>query len=57
MATRIRWSEPRGLLCYADRAMNFVTADPILAIGDHPDSSEPLVQPERAVLKDGADLG
>lgn len=48
--------EPRGFLSDANGAVNFVGADPVLGIGDHPDSGEPLVQPDGATLKDGSNL-
>jgi hypothetical protein len=44
--------EPRGLLRDANRAVQFPGRDAILAVGDHPDGREPLVESERRVLKD-----
>src|SRR6266545_1686251 len=46
--------EPRALLCDPERPAQFVGADPVLAVDDHPDGGEPLVQPERRVLEDRA---
>ena len=48
--------EPSGFLSYADGAVNLPRANPVLAIGNHPDSRKPLVQSERRVLKDSSDL-
>lgn len=48
--------EPCGLLGNANRAVNLPRANPVLAIGDHPDSREPLIQSERRVLEYGPDL-
>ena len=49
--------EPRAFLRDTKRAVHLVTADPVLAIGDHPDSSEPLAEIDRAILENRADLG
>jgi len=46
--------EPGGLLCDAERSAQFVGADTILVVDDHPHGGQPLVQPDRAVLEDGA---
>lgn len=48
--------EPRGLLRDTQRAVKLVGADPVLRAGKKPDRGEPLVEPNRAVLEDGADL-
>src|SRR4051812_31423282 len=48
---------PRGLLRDADRPRHFVGADPVLAVGDHPDGDKPLIERKRAVLENGPDLG
>ena len=49
--------EPGGLLSDADRAVDFVGADAVLGVGDEPHGSEPLVERDGRVLKDGSDLG
>ena len=43
--------EPRALLSDADPPMNLVRTDTVLAIGNHPDGAEPLVQPQRGILE------
>lgn len=48
--------EPRSLLRDSDSAVNLIGANTILATGNHPDRSQPLIQTERAILKDGPDL-
>lgn len=48
--------EPRRLLSDAKSAMQFVGADTVLAVGNHPDSDKPLVERERRILKDSPDL-
>jgi hypothetical protein len=48
--------EPSRLLGNADGAGQFVGADAVLGIGDHPDGGEPFVQGDRRVLEDGSDL-
>ena len=48
--------EPCRLLRDAERAAEFVGADPVLAVGDEPDGGEPLVEAERRVLEDRPDL-
>ncbi len=37
-------------------AGNLVTADTVLAVGDHPHCGQPLVQTDRRIFHDGADL-
>jgi len=48
--------KPCRLLGDAKRSVNLHTGDAILAIDKHPESSHPLVQAERRILKDCADL-
>ena len=48
--------EPGCLLSDADGPVNFVGADAVLSVGNHPDGRKPLVQSYRAVLEDGPDL-
>jgi hypothetical protein len=48
--------EPCGFLSDTDGAMDFVGANAVLGIGNHPDSSQPLIQSNRAILKDGSHL-
>ena len=48
--------EPCGLLSDAKGASHFVGTDSILAVGQHPSSSEPFVEADRLVFKDGAHL-
>ena len=43
--------EPSRFLRHTDRPMDFVGGNPILAVGQHPDRGEPLIQAERAVLE------
>ena len=49
--------KPGGLLSNAKRPVHLVAADPVLAVGNHPNRGEPLAEINRAVLKDGSDLG
>jgi hypothetical protein len=49
--------EPCSFLSDAQRPVHLVAADPVLAVGGHPDCGEPLPQVDRAVLEDGSDLG
>src|SRR5205807_1424233 len=49
--------EPCRLLGDFHVARNLVTADAILAVGEHPRSSERLVQSERAIFKRRPKLG
>ena len=44
--------EPRGLLCDAQVTPEFVGADPVPAVGEHPEGGEPLAETERRVLED-----
>jgi hypothetical protein len=48
--------EPRRLLRCPERPSEFVRANPVLRVGSKPDSGKPLVQTERRILKDRADL-
>src|SRR2546427_11462186 len=48
--------EPSGLLRQSQIAGNFIATDSVLAIGEHPCSSEPLVQSDRRILIDGSDF-
>src|SRR5688572_4732189 len=48
--------EPRGFLGDVEGPAHFVGADPILGVGNQPQGREPLVQPERGILEDRADL-
>ena len=48
--------EPCRLLGNSDGASNLVRADAVLAIGQKPNGSEPLVGGDRRILHDGADL-
>ncbi len=48
--------EPRGLLSDAQSAGHFVRANPVPAVYEHPESGEPLVQSDRGILEDGAEL-
>ena len=49
--------EPSGFLSDAERPVHLVAADSVLAISNHPDRRKPLAEVNRAVFKDGADLG
>jgi hypothetical protein len=49
--------EPCGLLRNAKSAAQFVGADSVLAVRNHPDRNEPLIQTEGGILKDGSDFG
>jgi hypothetical protein len=48
--------EPRGLLSDAKGAANFVGANTVLAVGNHPNRHQPLVERQSGVLKDGPDF-
>lgn len=48
--------EPSRLLGDAKSPRHFVRANPVLAVGDHPDRYQPLVQRKRRILKDSPDL-
>jgi hypothetical protein len=48
--------EPRGFLGDADGAMDFVGANAVLVVGNHPNGSQPLIEANGAVLKDRTDL-
>jgi len=48
--------EPRALLGDSEGAPHFVGTDPVLVVDDHPHGGQPLVQPERGILEDRADL-
>jgi len=48
--------EPSGLLANADSAVNLIGRNSILAVGELPHGEQPLVQADRRVLKDRADL-
>jgi len=48
--------EPSRLLCNSDRAMQFVTADAVFAVADHPEGCHPLIEADRRVFKNGSDL-
>jgi hypothetical protein len=48
--------EPCGFLSYADGAVEFPRANPVLVVDDHPGSGKPLVQSERRILEDSASL-
>ena len=47
---------PRALLFDSERSAIPARRNAVAAIGDHPDRNQPLIETERAVLKDGADL-
>src|SRR4051794_40326005 len=49
--------EPCALLCDAKSPLDFVRANAIFAVGDHPNGGEPFVKTKRAVFKDGAYFG
>jgi len=51
-----RQHEPRGLLGYTERAREFVAADAVLAVGEQPQSGQPLFQTDGRVLEDGSYL-
>jgi hypothetical protein len=48
--------EPRGFLGDSKCSMNLVGADTILAVGDHPNGGQPLVQTKGRIFKDSSDL-
>lgn len=48
--------EPCGFLRNADRPVDLVGANPILAVSDHPNGDEPLVQRQGAIFKHGANF-
>ncbi len=47
---------PSRLLGDAERPRHFIGADAVLAVGDHPNGDEPLIERQRAILKDRPDL-
>src|SRR5262249_43778798 len=48
--------EPRCFLSDSKSAMNFHTADSILAVREHPKSGHPLIHANRRILKDRSNL-
>src|SRR5712691_2909854 len=48
--------EPCGLLSDAEITRDFVAADAVLAVDEHPHRGQPLVETDRAVLENAADL-
>jgi hypothetical protein len=48
--------KPRGLLSDAERAMDFIRTDAVLAIDNHPNGSQPIIQAERRIFKYSSDL-
>ena len=48
--------EPCGLLSDAQSAVDFVAANSVLAIGNHPNCDKPFVQLDRTILENGTDL-
>lgn len=48
--------EPCGFLSDAKSAANFVGADTVLAVGNHPDCDKPFVERDCRVLKDSSHL-
>src|SRR6266566_201001 len=48
--------EPTGFLRDAERPRQLVGADTVLAVGEHPERGQPLVEPDGAILKDRAKL-
>jgi len=48
--------EPCGLLCDAESASDFIRTDSVLAVGNHPNGDEPLVERDWGIFEDGADL-
>jgi len=48
--------EPSRLLSDLESAANFVGANPVLAVGEHPSRRKPLVEADGGILKDGSHL-
>lgn len=48
--------EPRGLLGYIDDPSDLIRADAVLAVGNEPHRTEPLLERDRAVFEDRTDL-
>src|SRR6185437_15728478 len=48
--------EPRGFLSDPNGPVEFVAADAVLAVADHPHCRHPPIQTNRGILKDRADL-
>jgi len=48
--------EPRGFLSDPKSAANFITGDSVLGIRDEPHARKPLVESQRGILKDRANL-
>ena len=49
--------EPRRFLSDAKGAANLIGTDAVLAVGNHPNSDEPLVEGQSGVFKDSPNLG
>src|SRR5207249_5718842 len=48
--------EPAGFLCDTERPRQLVGADAVLAVGEHPQRGQPLVEPDGAILEDRPEL-
>jgi len=48
--------EPAGFLRHAERPRDFVGADAVLIVDEHPDGREPLVQTDGRIFEDSPDL-
>lgn len=48
--------KPCGLLSDTKGAAHFVGTDSVLAIGDHPQSGKPFIEPNRRILEDSSNL-
>ena len=48
--------KPCGPLSDSERPAHFVGTNPVFAVGQHPSRSEPLVEADRGILKDGSHL-
>jgi hypothetical protein len=49
--------EPSRLLSHTERPTDLVGTDSVLAVGNHPNGEQPLVERKRRILKDSPDLG
>src|SRR6185437_8516091 len=48
--------KPCRLLCNPQSAVQFIAADSVLAVGQHPYSGHPLIQAKGGILEDGSNL-
>src|ERR1035437_5851067 len=49
-------NEPSGFLSHAKTASDFIAADSVLVVRNHPHRGEPLIESDWGILKNGANL-